>query len=252
MPLTRHPEQCEMENFLKGKRVLFMGDSITSLYMGERGWPRYFCELTEPAHHASTAVAGACWFDKEHTVYDGKPVFDPNDNVNNVMGNQVEKLKQRKAAGDPDYSDFDVIIMAAGTNGGLDESTEVTDAQFYRDGRYVPLSEVDRLTWGGSIRYTVESLTELYPNAYQFLCTPIQADDKIRPFRDILKKGNFIKEMAARLSVRYIDTLYCGIYGRYEEWEKNGRDLIDGLHPNESGARKMAFFIAMAIKSYLG
>jgi lysophospholipase L1-like esterase len=241
-----------MENYLKGKRVLFMGDSITSLYMGTHGWPKYFCEMLEPAHHACVAVAGAHWCDYPDTEYDGNPIYVSTHNPNNTMGNQVEKLKRQKAAGNPDYADFDVIIMAAGTNDAMPESAEVTDAQFYVDGAYVPLEKADRLTWGGSIRYVSESLYELYPNAYQFICTPVQADDKIRGFRSILEKGRVLKEIAARLSVRYIDTLYCGIYGRYEKWDNNGRSLADGLHPNENGARQMAFFIANAVKSYLG
>lgn len=241
-----------MENFLKGKRVLFMGDSITSLYMAEWGWPRHFCEILEPSHHACVAVAGSHWCDYEDTVYDGNPVYVNTYNPNNTMGNQVEKLKRQKAAGNPDYSDFDVIIMAAGTNDAMPESSEITDAQFFKDKEYVPLDEADRRTWGGSIRYVSESLYELYPNAYQFICTPIQADDNVRAFRSILEKGRVIKEIAARLSIRYIDTLYCGVYGRYEKWDNQGRSLGDGLHPNVNGAKQIGFFNAMAVKSYLG
>lgn len=241
-----------MENFVKGKRVLFMGDSITALYMCDRGWPRYFCEMTEPSFHASVAVAGSHWCDYKDTVYDGDPVYRSGHNPNNTMGNQVEKLKLQKAAGNSEYSDFDVIIIACGTNDSMPESNEVTDAQFYVNGECVPLEKANRHTWGGSMRYVSESLYELYPNAHQFVCTPIQADENVRSFRSILEKGRVTKELAARLSIRYIDTLYCGIYGRYEKWENNGRSLVDGLHPNENGARQMANFIAMAIKSYLG
>lgn len=241
-----------MENFLKGKRVLFMGDSITALYIESRGWPKYFCEMLEVGHHACVAVPGAHWCDYENTVLDGNPVFKPKDNSGNTMCNQLEKVRLQKAKGNPDFSDFDVIIMAAGTNDDMPESAEICDAQFYRDGAYVPLDEVDRKTWGGAIRYVSENLYELYPGAYQFICTPVQADDKVRPFRKILEKGRVLKEIAARLSVRYIDTLYCGIYGRYENWEENGRSLVDGLHPNVNGAKQMAFFNAMAVKNYLG
>ena len=237
-----------MENYVKGKRVLFMGDSITALYMGSRGWPKYFCELLEPSHHASVAVAGARWRDFEDTVYDGDPVFRLDvHNPNNTMCNQMEKIKRKKAAGDEDFSDFDVIIMAAGTNDAMPEDSAVTDAQFFADGEYVPLEKADTHTWGGAIRYVSESLYELYPNAVQFICTPIQADDNTRPFRSILEKGRVLKEIAARLSVRYIDTLHCGIYGRYEKRHVNGRSLVDGLHPNDAGhaviARKLTNFL---------
>jgi len=238
---------------VKGKRVLFMGDSITALYMEERGWPRYFSELLEPAHTVSTAVPGARWRDYPNTVYDGNPVFINGVHTpNNTMCNQMEKIKRHHADGDPDYADFDVILMAAGTNDGMPEDADTTDAQFFKDGEYVPLADADTHTWGGAIRYVSESLYELYPNAVQFICTPIQADDKFRPFRSILEKGRVLKEIAARLSVRYIDTLYCGIYGRYEKQYENGRSLIDGLHPNKHGAEQMGSFIAMAVKEYLG
>ena len=244
-------EKYIMEFNFKDKKVLFMGDSITALYMGERGWPKYFCEILGIEKHACTAVAGSHWCDYPDTVYDGNPVFKHEYNPNNTMGNQVEKLKIKKAEGDENYADFDIIIIAVGSNDKMPESEEITDAQFARDGVFIPLEEADRLTWGGSMRYVSESLYDLYPNATQFFCTPIQADEKIRSFRSILKKGDFTKEMAARLSVRYVDALYCGIYGRYEKWQENGRCLVDGLHPNKNGAIKMAEYIAASVKAQL-
>ena len=242
-----------MENFVKGKRVLFMGDSITALYLGKRGWPKYFAELLEPAHTACTAVAGARWRDYPDTVWDGNPRFTPDLPMpHNTMCNQMEKIRRLHAAGDPDYADFDVVLMACGTNDGMPEPADVTDAQFYRDGAYVPLADADTHTWGGAIRHVSESLDALYPNAVQFILTPIQADDAVRPFRSILEKGRVLNEIAARLSVRTIDMLHCGIYGRYEKLHENGRCLVDGLHPNEHGARQMGHFAAMAVRSYLG
>ena len=76
-------------------------------------------------------------------------------------------------------TDFDIIIMAVGSNDRMPESAEITDAQFVKDGAFIPLEDADRKTWGGSIRYVSESLYDLYPNAVQFICTPIQADEKI-------------------------------------------------------------------------
>ena len=234
----------------KDKKVLFMGDSITALYMGERGWPRYFCEILGIEKHLCTAVAGSHWCDYEDTVYDGNPVFKGNEhNPNNTMCNQIEKLKIHKEAGEEAYADFDIIIMAAGTNDKMPESNEITDAQFTKDGIFIPLEEADTKTWGGSIRYVSEKLYDMYPNARQFICTPIQADEKVRPFRSILAKGAFLKEISARISVNYIDTLYCGIYARYEKWQENGRSLVDGLHPNAHGVKQMAEFIAAAVRN---
>ena len=142
--------------------------------------------------------------------------------------------------------------MAAGTNDPKIDSIEDVNQQFYKNGEYVPLDKVNICTWGGAMRYVIESLYELYPDAHQFVCTPIQGVEPTRPFTSIKQKGDLIKYIAARLSVKCIDTLYCGINGRYETQGEEGRDLKDGLHPNKNGAQKIGFFNAMAVKSYLG
>lgn len=236
-----------MENV---KRVLFMGDSITELYMGHNGWPRYFCEILGVEKHACAAVSGARWCDYENTVRDSHPEIVVNeDNRNNTMCNQVERVRREKATNGL-FSDFDIIIIAAGTNDEEPESDECADAQFVRDGEYIPLGQVDTRTFGGSVRYVCENLFELYPNAAIFLCGPVQADEALRPFDSILRKGELLQRLSARLSVNFIDTIHCGIYGRYEKRGTCGRSLCDGLHPNDNGARQLARFIAGAVVGY--
>ncbi len=51
--------------------------------------------------------------------------------------------------------------------------------------------------------------------------------------------------------VTFIDTFNCGICGIYEKRSENGRDLIDGLHPNTNGARKIGKYNAWAIRDNL-
>ena len=70
----------------------------------------------------------------------------------------------------------------------------------------------------------------------------------MRPYSSIKAKGIVIKEICMRLSdVTFINTFLCGICGCYELKNQNGRDLIDRLHPNISGAKKIAEYNAKEI-----
>lgn len=233
------------------KKILFMGDSITALGTGTRGWIRYFNEIISPASFANTAVNGARLCDYSDTVYDGNPVFNGSDsNHNNTLGNQVQKAIQGKASGDSNYSSFDVIMIAIGTNDSNPSGS--IDASFYSNGAVVPVANVDRKTWHGAFRYCIEKLQDTYPEADIFICTPIQATEATRSYSSIKTKGNYLKQLCDRMSVNCIDTMRCGICGLYEVANAEGRDLVDGLHPNQSGATKIGNYNAREIiKHYL-
>lgn len=236
----------------KGKKVLFMGDSITALGTGDRGWPKYFNEIIQPSAFVNTAVASARWCDYNDTVYDGNPVFNgPDSNHNNVMGNQVEKLLRGKDPSHPHYShvpgydDFDMILIACGTNDGV-PSGEFENV-FTADGQAVAVETVSRLTMQGAFRYTIEKLQGMYPNARIFICTPIQGYITTRNYAGAKARGDYLKLLAGRMSLEVIDTFECGICDIYEKKSENGRYLIDGLHPNAAGAKKMGQYNAAAV-----
>ncbi len=238
----------------KHPKLLFMGDSITSLGVTSRGWVGYFNQIIKPSHFENVAVAGAWWEDYDDTVYDGNPLF--NTNHNNVIGNQVEKVLRAKASGQVGFADFDCIIIAAGTNGGntiTNDSINHINEQFIQEDKtMVPLENVDRQTWAGAMRYTYEKLKCAYPNASIFYCSPVQGNEHIRPYQFIQRKRQLMKEICDRLSdVIFIDTFLCGICGCYEFKEESGRDLIDGLHPNISGAKKIGEYNAREIMRYI-
>ncbi len=241
----------------KDPKILFMGDSITALGTTERGWVKYFNEIIKPSHFENVAVSGAWWEDKEGTVYDGMPLFNAKDgNANNVMGNQAEKVLRAKAAGNIGFADFDIIMIAAGTNGIQGITTEYIEhinEQFLKpDKTTVPLEEANRFTWAGAMRYVYERLREAYPNAVICYCSPIQGTETIRPYHSIRAKSIVMQEVCNRISdVHFINTFLCGICGCYEFNGENGRDLIDGLHPNVSGAKKIAEYNAREIKRFL-
>jgi lysophospholipase L1-like esterase len=234
-----------------------MGDSITKLGTGSRGWVKYFNEVIQPEKTVIVAENSATLTDRSATVYDGNPVFNGADNnINNVLGNQVEKILRGKDTTNPnystvaDYTDFDMIFIAIGTNDGNPYGD--IEASFFADGVVVPVASVDRKTWHGAFRYCIENLQRVYPNATIFVCTPIQAVEATRSYSSIKTKGEYLKQLCARMSVNCIDTFMCGICGMYEVKNAEGRDLIDGLHPNVSGAKKIGKYnAAEVIKHYL-
>lgn len=247
-----------MNNY-EGKRILFMGDSITALNTDVRGWVRYFNEIVKPAHFVNVAVPGATWEDKPTTpAYDGNPIFEGagGDANLNVLGNQVEKVCRGFAAGDADYAAFDYIFIAAGTNGGCGESVEWAIEDIPRhfmlpDGTPLPLEEVSRKYWPGAMRYAYEHLRVLYPTAVIFFCSPVQGAEEVRPYTRIEGRGRLIKAICDRISdVVFVNTFNCGICGIYEMRNTNGRDLVDGLHPNVNGAKKIAEYNARFLKQY--
>lgn len=247
-----------------GLRILFLGDSITALGTTERGWIKYFNEIIKPSHFVNLSVSGARLSNSANPVeFNGEPVFagDNTDYDQDVVINQLEKLLRGKDKANkhyiynPDYEDFDLIIIAAGTNDWFcPEKCNINDIerQFTRDGAVVPQSEINCFTWPGAMRYIYERLREFYPTAKIFFCSPIQGHEAIRPYNEILNKRNLMSAICDRISdVCFVDTFRCGICGVYEKNGECGRDLIDGLHPNASGAEKIGKFNARTVKSYL-
>ena len=235
-----------------GKKILFLGDSITALNTSERGWVRYFNEIIQPERFVNLSVSSARWCDYEDSVYDGNPVFSgPDQNHNNVMGNQVEKLIRGKDKTSPHYkevtayADFDMILIACGTNDGV-PSGDMEDS-FTSENEMVAIEELDRRAFASAFRYSIEKLQQLYPAAKIYICTPIQGYITTRSYAQSKAKGDYLKLLAGRMSLEVIDTFCCGICDIYEKKNANGRYLIDGLHPNAAGAKKIGVFNASAV-----
>lgn len=246
------------------KKILILGDSITHLDMSNSGWVKYFSEIVKPSVKINTAVDGATWKDKvEDQIYDGNPIPSTD---GNCIGNQVQKITNEKNKGTHDYENFDVIIVAAGTNDSFDidpdsETIDDVESQFISSyGNYgtfsvVPLNNVDRRTFSGIMRYTYQTLNELYPNAKFVICSPLQ--EVYENYISTYRKGELFKYIASRLSVHFFNTRDCGICNLYESPVENmdydnppntesneKRDLVDGIHTNENGGKKLGEYIA--------
>ena len=235
----------------ENKKILFLGDSITRVgWDGDNGWLKYFIEIIKPLIKVDDAVNGAKMCDQvKNQVYDGNPVID--NEQQNVIGNQVEMVKNRKNQNLSDYQNFDYIIIAAGTNDNpytLDENYNNIDSQFTAsDGNYVSLDNVDRTTFAGAMRYIYQTLQSLYPNATIIFNTPTQTAVTSTGWwttTKAYKLNKIIFDICKRLSVKVIDSYRCGICGIYEKDGENGRDLKDGIHPNSNGAKKLGYYNA--------
>ena len=216
------------------------------------------------------AVAGATICDRNSTTgYDGNPTQSVG--AGNVLGNQLQKLINNPTT----YTETpDIILISAITNDGAPGATdsdfdeiethftrgttavEITAPTFDASDTYAP----HRKTVAGALRYVVGTLAKMYPNALIFICTPIQAttSSTSKNYPDIMeRKQKLITNVGKRLGV---DVLHvgeeCGICSDFEYgggfWDasyateshpEQGRDLVDGLHPNSSGSDKMAKYI---------
>ncbi|WP_418783577.1 SGNH/GDSL hydrolase family protein, partial [Hominenteromicrobium sp.] len=250
----------------KGLKILTLGDSITAMG-GVNGWTYWIKQYLLADKVVNVSVAGSTWQDKVASqTYDGNP--QPSTN-GNVMGNQVQKVLNAKANGEADYQDFNVITFSFGTNDSVDfsvQTKESVESQFitnYAQNNFtvVPIDNVNRQTLAGAMRYGFQKLHEAYPNAVIFMCTPTQ--ECYETFDSIYKKGDFINFVADRLGAETIDTRRCGIRNIYESQttidydhpEQSGAapiqtDLLDGIHTNENGAKKIAKYNAREIMKY--
>lgn len=250
----------------KGLKILTLGDSITAMG-GVNGWTHWIKQYLLADKVVNVSVAGSTWQDKVASqTYDGNP--QPSTD-GNVMGNQVQKVLNAKANGDADYQDFDVITFSFGTNDSVDFSVQTKESvenQFitnYAQNNFtvVPIDSVNRQTLAGAMRYGFQKLHEAYPNAVIFMCTPTQGC--YETFDSIYQKGDFINFVADRLGAETIDTRRCGIRNIYESQttidydhpEQSGAapiqtDLLDGIHTNENGAKKITKYNAREIMKY--
>lgn len=250
----------------KGLKILTLGDSITAMG-GVNGWTYWIKQYLLADKVVNVSVAGSTWQDKvANQAYDGNP--QPSTD-GNVMGNQVQKVLNAKANGDADYQDFDVITFSFGTNDSVDfsvQTKESVESQFitnYAQNNFtvVPIENVNRQTLAGAMRYGFQKLHETYPNAVIFMCTPTQ--ECYETFDSIYQKGDFINFVADRCGAETIDTRRCGIRNIYESQttidydhpDQSGAapiqtDLLDGIHTNENGAKKIAKYNAREIMKY--
>ena len=228
-----------------GKKVIALGDSITALGTGSTGWLKYFLEKTGCEMVANVAVNSAVLKDSSGTTYDGNPSAD--NQTNNTLGNQVQKIISSG------YDAPDIILIAIGTNGGISITKEQIRAAYYGSGTtLIDLANVDRTTDAGAYRWCLEKLHATYPNAIIFWCTPIMGYQATRSAENAMAYAESLRIATEYSGQMIIDTIRCGINGVNEKSGANGQYLVDGLHPNANGAKKIGYYNAAKVIPFLG
>lgn len=225
------------------KNLLVLGDSITALGTSDRGWLKYFNEIQPINIIANTAVNGAVITDNNNTVLDGNPTSSNQDS--NTLSNQVQKILNNN------YQTPDFIVIAIGVNGGIYATeSDVKNAWFDENGDIIPLENVNRKSYAGAYRYALQTLQNKYPNVPIFCCAPTQTRFSLRKPEEIIQWNINLHNICNYNSCTVVDTNLCGICGAFET-NGEGRDLIDGLHPNANGAKLIGQYNANVIKNYL-
>ena len=231
------------ENAMPTKKLIVLGDSITALGTTDRGWLKYFNQIQPINIIANTAVNGAVIRDNNNTVLDGNPREDNQDN--NTLANQVQKILNNN------YQTPDFIVIAIGVNGGIYASeSDVKNAWFDSNGDIIPLENVNRKSYAGAYRYALQTLQNKYPNVPIFCCSPTQTRFSLRKPEEIVQWNVNLHNICNYNSCTVVNTNLCGICGAFET-DGEGRDLIDGLHPNANGAKLIGEYNANIIKQYL-
>ncbi len=211
---------------LKGKKIDFLGDSITE-GTGTTGQDKCFHQLIKEKHGLSEArnygVSGTR-LAKQVT---------PSENPRHDLDFPMRVVDMDK--------DADAIVVFGGTNdfghgdAPIGEMSDRTPDTFY-----------------GALHYLYTYLMTEYPSANIFVCTPLhrltenQPDRKGRILSDY---ADIIKEVARYYSLPVIDLF--ATYGIQPSIDaQREKYMPDGLHPNDAGHVLLSERIANFIRSY--
>lgn len=226
------------------------GNSITA---GNQ-WSKIVVDELGFATHHNVAVGSAKWACYEDTqdygsrkfagisggwrpTEDKEEIQKRHNNVSKVHIQQfIEEVKSGK------YPAPDVFVFSMGTNdtnyGSAEEALKSKN-----------LDDIDLTTMAGGARWSIQTITEAFPKCRVFLCTPIQSGSE-RHNAANEKKIEILRKICRAFSVQVIDCYSeCSISGMYENWQKPGRYLKDGLHPNADGQKLMGRYIAKEIRN---
>lgn len=226
------------------------GNSITA---GNQ-WSKVVVDELGFSTHHNVAVGSAKWACYPDTQEYGssdfvgvsggwKPTKDKEElqkRHNNVSKVHIQKFIEEVSSGE--FPAPDVFVFSMGTNDtNLGSAEEALKSK--------KLEDVDVTTMAGGARWSIQTITETYPKCRVFVCTPIQSgSEKHNTLNE--KKIEILKQICRAFSVQIIDCYSeCGISGMYETWQKPGRYLKDGLHPDKEGQALMGHYIAKEIRN---
>lgn len=207
---------------LKGKKICFLGDSITQgsgTSSVEKRYTDVFAAITGVSEMKNYGIGGTR-IARQQKINPETIVFDEN--------SYCERYEQL----DPDA---DIVVVFGGTND-----------YGHGDAPFGTFEDRGMDTYCGAIHYLMRSLIERYPTSVIVFMTPIHRENEWAP-----SKGNGlplkayvdkIKETAEYYSIPVLD-LYsvCGIQPDIPAQKE--AFCPDGLHPNDAGAEKIAWLL---------
>lgn len=228
---------------LYGKKVLFIGDSITDMAY----WVNWFVKLTGCIAY-NRGVSGT--------------TYTKNDVVLNSFCERLDKEHNNnqndKGQGFPSPENVDLIIILGGVND--------FGRQSYINGKYGDIKEaIDNTTFCGALRYFFKGLKEKYTDTPIYVLSMLHTysdstyslwseinyedDDDTKSYtvnttsegKTFYDYKNAIEEVSKMYGIEYIDMFRCGFSALItSEREKY---YEDGLHPNELGGYIMAMYV---------
>ena len=264
-------------NFIPSLKYLILGDSITA---ENYSWTNLFARLVNAEKLTNLAVAGAHWNDYyrdgiDVTEIDLSGNFDDGsgDTKNNAIFNQVLRFAQKitpkgeiisfthpktgetftipsdKGLGTEEIEIPNIIIIACGIN----DATQVGESGVGDFNSIISQTwnEQKRQYLFSSIRWAVETLKILAPDARIFLATPLYSTYYTAEIVDTIREAIIKMSKYAGCS-KPINLSDAGISLFFENHQANGKYLEDGLHPNNRGRLLLARYYAQEImNSYI-
>lgn len=203
---------------LKGKKVCFLGDSITEgvgVSCTENRYTDVFKKITGVGEIKNYGISGTTI--AKYITTNKNEKSEPNSFCERFDGMDDET---------------DIVVVFGGTNDfghGTAPFGEITDRDMY--------------TYIGSLHYLMGNLINKYPMATIVFMTPLHRHDEYKPNESnnltLKPYVDAMKEVANYYSIPILD-LYA-VSGIYPYIEKNMQAWCpDGLHPNDAGAERIA------------
>ena len=210
---------------LRNTKIAFLGDSITQ-GVGVDEYKDCYVSVFEGLSGAKVDNFGV-----SATRIGRRIVPHPTPSWNDSFLDRAERMTE----------DYDVIVVFGGTND-------------YANPNPTPLGDStsdDEHTFYGALKSLMEKLIKAHPVATVVFATPIhRAKEKDYGIEGLTLKNyvDAVKEVAEIYSIPVIDLwVTAGIQARVEQVMK--MYLLDGLHPNKAGHRRIAERIYSFLKN---
>lgn len=212
---------------LKGKKIIFLGDSITAGVGASSTEKRYsdvFMQMTVMEKSVNYGISGTR-IAKQHKIED--------------QYRDTHSFAERFHEMD---KDADIVVVFGGTNDYC-----------HGDAAFGSLENRTPDTFCGAVHFLMQGLLKKYPEATILFMTPLHRENETIPnptTGKILKDYvDMIKKIAEQYSIPVLD-LYATacIFPDIEEHKK--KFCPDGLHPNDAGSLKIAERLKYYLEAY--